>query len=339
MHLRTQLTIVCATLAFLFCLNSSTAEAASDPDFNFLYYYTRGKKTNAKGKLQKLLSKNKLKQKIIRRISGYMGRFVRNTIFALKGAKFRSADLRKFFAKQKWYKGKVSASKISLNANEKYNVKKILMASAINSAMSSFDSVWPRDAYFLGPKQDARTRTICMRYATHDILRTKSHFIVQKTAKTCRLKASLRVFRVAKKEFNFGGFASGHLMLRRFGSSDMIDLRIYHVASKKVVFHRNEMSASAAPAFDGKGNFTYSGGVKFPKSCGSASYGSDSKYNKWLKACWPKLQKLHSGLKGQSAPKCKCRGLSPGLLVKQVLPLNNLVGPPQLGKVTCSCSS
>jgi len=49
-------------------------------------------------------------------------KMMRNEIFAFHGYKFKSADLKKYFSDQKWYKPLESNDMISLNSIEKYNV-------------------------------------------------------------------------------------------------------------------------------------------------------------------------------------------------------------------------
>jgi len=326
----------CSVVLGFLAFGAASVDALAAKKQDALHAFTRGKKVPV-ATLQKRLLKQALPSSVLKSLWSYHARILRNTIFALKGARFNDPHLRKFFSAKPWYKGTKSAAKVQLSAAAKQNVKRLLMVESLLKHLGQWRGTWPKAISKRGSR-------VCLTFPSAVVVQTNKRVVVMKPGKRgCRVQSKRSIARIKRPLSDAGtaklrGYFKGLVLLHGTGSSDYQWVWLYHTGQKKHVFKREWLAPTATLSFDARHQlFVLDEGIKFPKSCQKKAKTYDAKE----KACWPSIQKRHPKLKGVKRPKCKCRGgLGPFVIGEFALPLNKPGGKlTATGKIRCGCAS
>lgn len=318
-------------LSLLFSLTTTNLALATP---NTLKNYLAGQNVDRKW-LQQNLVASQLPLGTLRSLETYELRLLRNTLYALQGARFRSPALRRFFSKQSWYKGYVASRKVKLPTKAKRQLKEFLKAEQIRKHFGALLGSWPTSVRSRGAK------TSCLLFPHYAVYQSTRWVVVQPRKRGCqtRRKARLKRRRTSAAEGpSFYGLLGHFLVLRSIGASDLQTIELVDLRTQKTRLKRVDIPGYASFSFDPKRKlFVFDQELRFPKACQRKG----QSYAARERTCWPLLQTQHPILKSLAAPQCSCKGgLGPGIVVKYTLSLRKPGQAPKMTQaLTCGCSS
>lgn len=303
-----------------------------------------------KAKLYRILWKSRLSAKDLQYHSHETTRYLRNAIFALKGARFFSPELQVFFRKQRWYRPRRSTRQVRLNRTARRNLlflRKLEARLIAKRKKELLNKLWgekPFAVMVYGPKT-------CVRYGAYQVVQNDTFVRVAQArpGNPCVIRKADIVLTISRsKDFEmkgeFHGLAGKYIFLWGLGSSDMQDLVVVSLATKKKVLVRKQMDPVAQIRFNrSTQQLSFFQGVKTSRSCKlkSSTVGNMPLYRLLLKACWKTLVKKEPYLKGLKPPVCRCGGgLGPYLAARFAWSVKKPNAKPVfVGKLKCGCSS
>lgn len=303
-----------------------------------------------RAKLYRALWNVPLTQKDLQYQSYETTRYLRNAIFALKGARFVSPELRKLFGKQRWYRPYRSTRQIRLSRTARRNllllrkVEARLIAKRKAELMRTLWGEKPLAVLIYGPRT-------CLRYATYQVVQTENAIRIARShpGNPCRIRSRNVVLTLSRErnfemKGEFRGLSGSFAFLWGLGSSDMQDLLVVSLRTKKKLFHRKQMNPIANIRFSSKTQrLSFFQDVKLHSSCKMkpGKVGDMPLLTLQLPGCWKAMVKKHPYLKGMKAPVCRCGGgLGPYLTARFAWsPKAPKAKPVFVGKLKCGCSS
>ncbi|MBK05895.1 MAG: hypothetical protein CL932_14075 [Deltaproteobacteria bacterium] len=289
----------------------------------------------SKADLRRALWNKPIPEKYIKWRSYLELRRLRNAIFAIKGARFRSIDLRDFYKKQSWYRPFRSASKVRMNSISKSNMRLILSfekAAKAKQLKEMKTKTWGGVTAV-----DLIGASACYDFGAYRVVVEPDGITAAYKGQggPCDLSIQKKIYKYDGKDMRFRGIVKDVIFLSRDMGSDYQDLKGVSLLNKKVAFKQRSLPPNANLTYTG-GKLLFFSSPKMPKSCSTKDY---TKLEQTLKACWPDVQKKFPIFKNTPFPGCNCRGLGPYISAQYSWDPKQPNTTTLTGKVTCGCSS
>ncbi|MCB9642214.1 MAG: YARHG domain-containing protein [Myxococcales bacterium] len=279
---------------------SFSAQGFASPYSKVLSRFLAGQQVSQKA-LQKALWAKPVPLRNLRLISPKYLRFTYNAIFAVKQARFRSEELRRFFRKQRWYRPNTSPAKIRLNQQAKQNLTLILQYE--KKAIQRETKRALKRLVGATPEISIRGGGMCYDYPKIRVFQGPEMFhVTSRPSGPCiRPKGSILQSYPRKSGASrriFRGKLPGALvfLLKPPVEADAHLLRVRSIHEGKILFKVGGLPASPVLRFDKrKRHLMFPQELKTPRAC-----------RRVRAACWPRLQEKYPVLRGASFPKKSC---------------------------------
>ena len=329
---------MCLWAGLVVLLWGSMAQAASSSAT--LRLFLAGQSVS-KTALTRILWQQPLTPRLLRHKTYLEIRFLRNALYAVKQARFRSPDLQAFYSKQRWYNPRRSAGAIRLSPQARRNVKLLWTLQA--AAKQRWLKQVKKRQFGKKPMVAVSGGLLCFGYLHYRVVQSYNSIGIahQKTGAPCTLKPQKIVLRKNRSRwgFQFRGIIGHFAFLSRIGGSDYIDFRVLNLKTGKLAYKKDSLNPLSNVTWDDKNSrLLLNLDIRVPKRCGNPLKAS---FNKSLRTCWPFLQKKHPSLQKTQPPVCRCPpGLGRYVIVQHELALKNSFSTPvMLKKAGCGCSS
>jgi len=159
----------------LFLLYSTPSAAYQGPRFPDVLRDLLSEQPTDASKLQTILLQHPLHPTWPARLAPLDTRRLRNTLFALEGARFRSPDLQQFFSKQPWYRPFRSTNAISLSPTARHNLQALVLAEQQTPQTRPQDPSLSASTF--PPTLSPQHRDFCTRSLLHQARRWQHHHL------------------------------------------------------------------------------------------------------------------------------------------------------------------